>query len=115
MDRIKKVVVFFADQRCGVLSRTESKFRFQYDAEYLKTPGIRPLSRSLPLRTEAFESAQFFPYFAGLVSEGWLLQQQSALEKIDPRDYLTLLACNGEDLAGAVVVRPHESATGGCL
>ncbi len=109
MGRIEQVTVYFADRRCGKLSRTKTGYRFEYDTDYLGRVDARPLSRSLPLREEPFESRRFFPFFAGLVSEGWLLQQQSVLEKIDPHDYLTLLAYNGEDLVGAVTVRLSSS------
>ncbi len=109
MDRVEQVDVFFQDRRCGVLGRSAHGYRFQYDAEYLRRADARPLSRSLPLRAAPFDSAHFPGYFAGLVSEGWLLQQQSVLEKIDPHDYLTLLAYNGEDLTGAVTVRASRN------
>lgn len=113
MDRIDEAVVFFQGARCGVLSRVRAGYRFQYDADYLARRAARPLSRSLPLRAAAFESEELFGYFAGLVSEGWLLRQQSILQKTDSRDYLTLLACNGEDMAGAVSVRPAPPPAGG--
>ncbi len=106
MDRVDKAIVFFQGKRCGVLSRGREGYRFQYDAEYATHREARPLSLSLPLRARAFESEHLFGYFAGLVSEGWLLQQQSVLQKTDSRDYLTLLAHNGEDTAGAVSVKP---------
>jgi len=109
MDRIRQAVVFFENKRCGLLERTATGYRFQYDTEYRQRDDAKPLSRSLPLQSKPFESKHFFPYFAGLTSEGWLLKQQSLFEKIDSDDYLTLLAYNGEDLAGAVNIRPFSS------
>ncbi len=113
MDRVDKALVFFQGKRCGVLSRGRDGYRFQYDAEYLKHREARPLSLSLPLQAMNFESKHLFGYFAGLVSEGWLLQQQSVLQKTDARDYLTLLAHNGEDTAGAVSVKPAVATASG--
>ena len=104
MDRIDKAIVYFQGVRCGELSRVPGGYRFQYDGDFLKRRDARPVSISLPLQADAFEAKHFFPYFAGLVSEGWLLQQQSLLQKTDPEDYFTLLAHNGEDLIGAISV-----------
>jgi len=105
MDRVAQAVVHLAGRRCGVLARTKEGYVFRYEADYLRRADAKPLSRSLPLREAPFPSVHFPGYFAGLVAEGWLQQQQSTLEKIDPHDYLTLLARNGEDLTGAVTVR----------
>lgn len=113
MDRVDKALVFFQGKRCGLLMRQREGYRFQYDAEYVIHRDARPLSLSLPLRSRAFTSKHFFGYFAGLVSEGWLLQQQSLLQKTDSRDYLTLLAHNGDDTAGAVSVQPVTAVASG--
>ncbi len=115
MDRVDEAVVFFQGRRCGVLRRVRDGYRFQYDADFLARREACPLSLSLPLRAAAFESKDLFGYFAGLVSEGWLLRQQSVLQKTDSRDYLTLLAHNGEDVAGAVSIRPAATPAGGEL
>jgi len=106
MDRVDKVKVFFSAQFCGILEKKNAKYYFSYDYEYLSSGLSIPLSHSLPLQIEPFVSDQLFPFFAGLVAEGWLLRQQSFLEKVDAEDYLTLLAYNGEDLPGAVSVQP---------
>ena len=105
MDRVNQAQVYFNGRLCGRLARSASGYMFQYAAEYLKSADAVPLSGSLPLRRTRFESAVFLGFFSGLVAEGWLLRQQSRHEKIDERDLLTLLARNGEDLAGAVTLR----------
>jgi len=115
MDRVDRAAVFFHGIRCGTISRIDGRYRFAYTPEYLARSDATPLSRSLPLRAERFEADHLFPYFAGLVSEGWLLRQQSVLERIDPGDYLTLLAHNGEDLAGAVTVKPIRGQVTGAI
>jgi len=108
MDPVRKVAVYFEGKRCGVLERTGGKYYFEYDPDYLSRTDAKPLSCSLPLQHSAFVSDQLFSYFANLVSEGWLLHQQSVIEKIDARDYLTLLGYNGDDLAGAVTIKRIE-------
>lgn len=97
--------VFYDGVFAGALSRAPGPFYyFAYSKEYLKSEEARPLSISLPLRAEPFESSRLFPFFEGLLSEGWLKRVQSMNQKIDELDNFTLLARNGRDLIGAVSV-----------
>lgn len=88
----------------GYLERSAGTVRFTYDSDYLSSG--QPLSLSLPLRPEPFESDGLPPYFSGLCSEGWLRRIQSFEQKIDPEDSFTRLINNGLDLAGAVTIEP---------
>src|SRR5580693_7137503 len=46
--------------------------RFTYAADYLATPGALPLSPTLPLTTDPYESHTLHPFFANLLPEGHL-------------------------------------------
>lgn len=94
------------DQRAGTLSKFRKGFRFFYDPAYLKSSQARPISFSLPLRAEAYESPHLFSFFDGLLPEGWLLDLTSAGAKIDKNDKFALLLHTGRDPVGAVTVRP---------
>ncbi len=95
--------VYMFKQLAGQLIRHQTGFSFQYDKTYLVSTGI-PLSYSLPLQHAVFSSAILFPYFTGLLSEGWLLDLQSKTQQIDKTDHFALLLKNGHDLAGAVTI-----------
>lgn len=58
----------------GRLQETDNGYRFQYDADYLQTANALAVSLTLPLRAEPYESHTLFPFFDGLIPEGWLLQ-----------------------------------------
>ncbi len=94
------------DQRAGTLSRIGNGFRFFYDPSYLKSPQARPISFSMPLRAEAYESPRLFSFFDGLLPEGWLLDLTTTAAKIDKNDKFGLLLHTGRDPVGAVSVRP---------
>lgn len=102
----KRATVYMHGKLAGHLERAGRKVYFQYEADYLEN-GL-PLSLSLPLRAERFESDGLPAYFSGLCSEGWLRRIQSFEQKIDPNDRFTLLINNGLDLAGAVTIQPTE-------
>ena len=52
-----------------------------------------PISVTLPLRNEPYESEDLFPFFQGLLPEGWYLEIVASTLKIDKEDdYGILLA-----------------------
>ncbi len=102
---LKTAEVFFKDKRAGFLYQTEKGHTFIYDEDFLK--GNVPISISLPLRKEPYESKELFPFFSGLLPEGWYLDIVSAKLKIERRDHFGLLVGTaGTDTIGAVTVRP---------
>ena len=58
----------------GLLTEHEEGFTFQYDPEYLNSENALPVSLTLPLQEAAFTGTVLFPFFDGLIPEGWLLE-----------------------------------------
>ena len=96
--------VYFKDQFAGVIEQTDAGFRFTYDLEFCKKSDF-PISATLPLTLESYESNTMFPFFDGLIPEGWLLDIATDHWKIDPRDRMQLLLTVCEDTIGAVAVK----------
>jgi serine/threonine-protein kinase HipA len=103
MDKI--IYVFFNDRRVGYLSKTKDGFIFKYDKDFLDSSDCFPIAYNFPLKSEEFTSKKLFPFFEGLVSEGWLLKIQSQSLKIDERDFFSMLIENGEDLIGGIRIK----------
>jgi len=103
--------VLYDSQLAGVLSKSGGSYRFVYDKNYLVTAD-RPVSLTLPLREEPFESDVLFPAFVNRLSEGANKAMQSRLLKIDENDYFgLLLATAGGDSIGPITIQEiHESA-----
>ncbi len=95
--------VYYHGDKIGRLSRKDGFFRFQYDREYVIGGGF-PISFSLPVTTEPYDSEYLHGFFSGLVSEGWLKNIQSRTKKIDKNDEFSLLVAGGQDLIGAVTL-----------
>ena len=102
----RKARVNYNNQLAGYLWETESGFRFAYDQEYLHIG--QPISVSLPLRKDAYESKELFSFFRGLLPEGWYLDIVSSTVKIDPNDSFGLLLGTTGDTIGAVTVHKTE-------
>ena len=98
--------VFYADALAGCIEqRDDGRFCFTYRPEYLARTGARPVSLTLPLRAEPFESPVLFPFFSGLLAEGNLKELQCRLHRIDPDDDFTrLLKTTRHDVIGAVTI-----------
>jgi len=82
--------------------------RFAYDAAYLALPDAVPVSLTLPLRKDPYDSGTLLPFFENLLPEGWLLEQTSAAHGISRTDAFGLMLATCADCAGAVEILPLE-------
>ena len=64
------------------------------------------MSLTLPIQGKPFESKTLFPFFDGLIPEGWLLDIAEKNWKLNPRDRMGLLLACCKDCIGAVSVHP---------
>jgi len=107
MAELRKAQVFYDKDLAGYIRETESGYIFEYAKEFLKKN--TPISISLPLREEPYESKELFSFFKGLLPEGWYLDIVSATQKVDQEDLFGLLLCTTNvDTIGAVTVRKVE-------
>lgn len=103
MSRSAKVYV--NDDLAGTLQETpEGEFHFQYENSYLNNPSSLPVSLTLPKRKEPYVSSFLFPFFDGLIPEGWLLDIATKNWKINPSDRIGLLFHLCQDCIGNVSV-----------
>ncbi len=105
---MRKAEICIQDRLAGILSETDPGYTFAYAPTYLADPGAVAISLSLPLRVEPFEDKRLFPFFDGLIPEGWLLDIAEHTWKLDPRDRMGLLLACCRDCIGAVSVLPME-------
>lgn len=101
---MKRAEIYFRHLRAGILTEDAEGYTFVYDEAYLSDPQAEAVSLTLPLRREAYRSNVLFPFFDGLIPEGWLLDVAERNWKIDPRDRMSLLLACCKDCIGAVSV-----------
>ena len=106
---MRQAEVFYGNQLAGIISENDENYLFQYDESYLNFPNAKPVSLTLPLQEEPFESKILFPFFDGLIPEGWLLNIAVDNWKISPRDRFGLLLTLCKDCIGCVSVLPKEN------
>lgn len=108
MARSKKISarVFYNGKPAGMLIKAGNSYRFNYDEAYINAIGSRPVSITLPLQKEAFESNSLFPAFINMLSEGANKRLQCRMLKIDENDYFTLLLATAkEDSIGPITIK----------
>lgn len=103
---MRKAEIKFNENTAGWLTQDENGFHFIYDKVYLESKNPVPVSLTLPLQKIAYDSPVLFPFFDGLIPEGWLLDIAEANWKLDPRDRMGLLLSCCKDCIGAVSVYP---------
>lgn len=96
--------MYYRDILAGILSETEDGYVFRYDADYLQEDNVEPLSLTLPISKDPYISKVMFPFFDGLIPEGWLLDIAEKNWKIDARDRMGLLLACCRDCIGAVSI-----------
>ena len=100
---MRRAEVYFKDLLAGFLTDFDDHFEFQYTNDFIEKG--QPISVNFPLQKEAFISKKLFPFFDGLIVEGWLLNVVEDNWKVNPNDRMSLLLLLGEDSIGAVSVK----------
>ena len=101
---MRRAEIRINDQNAGWLSQDENGYHFVYNTSYLNMPDAEPVSMTLPLQEAPFNSNILFPFFDGLIPEGWLLDIAEKNWKLNPRDRMGLLLACCKDCIGAVSV-----------
>ena len=103
----KTAKVLFDGLLAARLSETDEGYVLQYDEQYLQRPDSKPISLTLPKKQELYTSKVLFPFFDGLIPEGWLLDIAVDYWKVQANDRFELLLTTCRDTIGAVTVEPE--------
>lgn len=101
--------IYYQEKLAGILSETDNGYSFRYSQEYLSEPHVKSISLTIPLSNGMYHSKVLFPFFDGLIPEGWLLEIGEKHWKLNPRDRFELLINLCRDTIGAVSVYPMEA------
>ena len=103
---MRKAEIKIYDTTAGWLVEDENGYHYNYDSSYLNSSNPDPISLTLPLKERPYTSKILFPFFDGLIPEGWLLDIAQNNWKLNPRDRMGLLMACCKDCIGAVSVHP---------
>ena len=103
---MRKAEIYYNQDPAGILSSNKGIYTFTYNDEYYINNSKRAISLTLPKSNKIYTSRQLFPFFTGLLAEGYLKELQCKKLKIDPDDSFTrLLKTSHSDTIGPVTVK----------
>lgn len=106
---MRQAKIYYQDQEAGLLTENDEGYEFVYLPAYLSISDAHAISLTLPLQETAFKSQVLFPFFDGLIPEGWLLDVALRNTDISVLDRMSLLLLCCKDCIGAVSVVPIEN------
>ncbi len=104
MEAYRTAYVYIGDLFAGTLREVDDGYTFSYDREYLDNLDATPVSVTMPLRKESYQSNALFSFFDGLIPEGWMLNIVSRNWKVDVDDRFGLLLVACKDCIGNVSI-----------
>ncbi len=103
---MSKALIQYKGINAGILKETDEGYEFSYNEEYLADAASAAVSLTLPLTDKPYQSKVLFPFFDGLIPEGWLLDVALRNTDISELDRFALLLLCCKDCIGAVSVIP---------
>ena len=105
---MRQAQIYRKNELAGILTEDGGEYIFCYDAIYLTSPSALAISLTLPLQSEPYRSPVLFPFFDGLIPEGWLLDVALRNTDISVLDRMSLLLFCCKECIGSVSVVPLE-------
>lgn len=101
--------VFYKENLAGIITETnDGEFVFQYDPYFVKNYPNDFITFTMPVIDAPYTDKQLFPFFEGLIPEGWLLDIATRNWKINRNDRMGLLLACCQNCIGAVSVIPIQ-------
>ena len=101
--------VYYKNHLAGIITETnEGEYVFQYSEQYVKDHTNDFITFTMPVTNNAYTEKRLFPFFEGLIPEGWLLDIASRNWKINQNDRMGLLFACCKNCIGAVSIEPIE-------
>ncbi len=103
--------VYYKEILAGTITETgEGDYVFVYDETYVIKHPKAFITFSMPVRKAPYISNRLFPFFEGLIPEGWLLNVATKNWKIKSNDRMGLLLACCQNCIGAVSVVPIKES-----
>jgi len=106
----ERLIVYLKGERIGYIEfNPDANTReFSYDAAYLARAAARPISLSLPLQSEPFDSWRTRLFFENLLPPDVVRRKLEKIIHHDHDNYFAFLKALGGDCAGAVALYPED-------
>lgn len=104
---MREAKIFYKEDLAGHLTETDDgEYIFQYTTDYVERYPGQFLTFTMPVESKQYRDNRLFPFFEGLIPEGWLLDIATKNWKLNPNDRMGLLLACCQNCIGAVSVIP---------
>lgn len=109
---MRQGIVKYNNIKAGLLIEEDNgEYLFAYDEKYAQTYPNQFITFQMPVSVRPYRSKRLFPFFDGLIPEGWLLNIAAKNWKINKNDRMGLLLACCQNAIGAVSVHPVNPET----
>ena len=106
---MRQAEIYYREYLAGILTETnEGEYEFRYDPSYVQEHPTGFITFSMPVSVVPYREKRLFPFFEGLIPEGWLLDIATKNWKINRNDRMGLLLACCQNCIGAVSVIPID-------
>ena len=111
---MRQAIIKYNDINAGLLQETDDgEYTFSYYEDYIQNFPQQFISFQIPVSKQLYRSKRLFPFFDGLIPEGWLLNLTIESWRINRTDRMGLLLAVGKSCIGAVSVHQIENEDAG--
>jgi len=111
---MRQGIVKYNNQIAGTLTEEDNgAYVFEYDEQYTIKHPNQMITFEMPVTNRPYKSKRLFPFFDGLIPEGWLLNIAAESWKINKNDRMGLLLACCQNAIGAVSVHPIKEKANG--
>lgn len=104
---MRQGIVKYNNILAGLLTEEDSgEYLFMYNDEYIRNYPNQFITFQMPVTQRPYRSKRLFPFFDGLIPEGWLLNIAAESWKINKNDRMGLLLACCQNAIGAVSIHP---------
>jgi serine/threonine-protein kinase HipA len=109
---MRQGIVKYNNILAGLLTEEDTgEYHFVYDEMYAQNYPNQFVTFQMPVSPRPYRSKRLFPFFDGLIPEGWLLNIAAESWKINKNDRMGLLLACCQNTVGAVSVHPLNPET----
>lgn len=106
---MRQADIYYKEHLAGTLTETDDgEYVFKYSKEYTEKHPNEFITFTMPVTDKPYTDKRLFPFFEGLIPEGWLLDIAAKNWKINPNDRMGLLLACCQNCIGAVSVIPKN-------
>ena len=104
---MRQAIIKYNNIQAGILKELDTgEYEFTYDEQYVQNQARLFIAFQMPVRISPYRSKRLFPFFDGLIPEGWLLTIAAESWRINKNDRMGLLLACCQNTIGAVSVHP---------